>query len=160
MNERLKIENESVAYEKRDVNVRVILWTGVIIIISAILIHAAVWWLFTTFNRQEAHKARPPATLVNVRRQPPPEPRLQADPPADLNQMRAVENSELHTYAWIDRQKGRVRIPIEQAMRLVAQRGLPDNQQPSSNANASRSAQSSAGSNEVKKQGESRANAR
>lgn len=144
MSERPRIRNESVAYEKRDVNVRAILWTGVVIIVSAILIHTVVWWLFAFFNRQEAHKGRPPATLVNARRPQPPEPRLQADPPADLNQMRAVENSELHTYGWIDHEKGRVRIPIDQAMRLLVQRGLPQNQQPPPDANAGQSVQSSA----------------
>lgn len=143
--------NESVAYEKRDVNVRAILWTGVIIIISAILIHTAVWWLFRLFNRQEAHKGRPPATLVNARREPPPEPRLQSYPPADLNEMRAAENSELHTYGWIDRQKGVVHIPIEQAMTLLVQRGLPKTQEPSANLNQGVAVEASQGSNQVKK---------
>lgn len=139
--------NESVAYEKRDIRVRAILWTGVAIIISAILIHTAVWWLFRLFDRQEAHKGRPPATLVNARREPPPEPRLQPDPPMDLNRMRAAEDSELHTYGWIDRPKGVVRIPIEQAMTLLVQRGLPKNQQPSLNTNVNQNVEADASRN-------------
>ena len=39
--------------------------------------------------------------------------------------MRAAENKILHSYGWIDEKKGVVRIPIERAMELTAQRGLP-----------------------------------
>ncbi len=39
--------------------------------------------------------------------------------------MRAAEEKILHSYGWIDQQKGIVRIPIERAMELTAQRGLP-----------------------------------
>jgi hypothetical protein len=31
----------------------------------------------------------------------------------------------LQSYGWIDQQKGVVRIPIERAMELTAERGLP-----------------------------------
>ena len=55
----------------------------------------------------------------------PPEPRLQPNPARDLREMRAAEEQLLHQYAWIDPDKGIVRIPIERAMDLIAQRGLP-----------------------------------
>ena len=35
------------------------------------------------------------------------------------------EDLLLDHYSWIDRSKGTVRIPIERAMELIAQRGLP-----------------------------------
>jgi topoisomerase IA-like protein len=31
----------------------------------------------------------------------------------------------LESYGWVDKDKGVVRIPIEEAMRLIAERGLP-----------------------------------
>ena len=46
----------------------------------------------------------------------PPAPRLQTDPPQDLRAFRADEDKRLNTYYWIDKQKGIVHIPIEQAM--------------------------------------------
>jgi hypothetical protein len=47
----------------------------------------------------------------------PPLPRLQTDPSADLAQFQANEERRLHSYYWIDKEKGIVHIPIEQAMK-------------------------------------------
>jgi len=46
-------------------------------------------------------------------------------PVTDLAAMRAAEEKALTTYGWVDQQKGVVRIPIDQAMKLTLQRGLP-----------------------------------
>jgi hypothetical protein len=56
----------------------------------------------------------------------PPAPRLQDDEFRDLAALRHAEDSRLKTYGWIDRDRGVVRIPIDKAMRLVAERGVPD----------------------------------
>jgi hypothetical protein len=55
----------------------------------------------------------------------PPAPRLQVHPRSDLERLRADDQARLESYGWADRQGGIVRIPIEQAMRLLAERGLP-----------------------------------
>ncbi|HEY7091292.1 MAG TPA: hypothetical protein VH518_24565 [Tepidisphaeraceae bacterium] len=55
----------------------------------------------------------------------PPGPRLQTNPESDLAQFRAEEAKRLHTYYWIDEQKGIVHIPIEQAMKELARTGAP-----------------------------------
>lgn len=52
-------------------------------------------------------------------------PHLQLAPEEDLQHFRARENGELNTYAWIDRTAGVVRIPIDRAMEMLLQRGLP-----------------------------------
>ncbi len=39
--------------------------------------------------------------------------------------MHAKEDLLLENYSWVDESKGVVRIPIERAMELVAERGLP-----------------------------------
>jgi hypothetical protein len=55
-----------------------------------------------------------------------PTPRLQMD---DGNQeiadMHAREDLLLDYYSWVDREHGKVRIPISRAMQLIAQHGLP-----------------------------------
>ena len=55
-----------------------------------------------------------------------PTPRLQID---DGNQeiadLHAREDLLLENYSWVDQSQGKVRIPIERAMELIAQRGLP-----------------------------------
>jgi hypothetical protein len=52
-----------------------------------------------------------------------PEPRLQADPKADLAELKRQQEQRLAGYAWIDRDAGLVQIPIERAMALIAARG-------------------------------------
>ncbi len=44
-----------------------------------------------------------------------------AETPADTRQMRAAQADRLAHYAWIDKQKGIVALPIERAMELTAQ---------------------------------------
>jgi hypothetical protein len=55
----------------------------------------------------------------------PPAPRLQIDPAADLAKFRAEEEQRLQGTYWIDKPKGIVHIPIEQAMRKLARDGIP-----------------------------------
>ncbi len=55
-----------------------------------------------------------------------PTPQLQIDDGhQDLADMHAREDLMLDHYTWVDQQKGTMRIPIGEAMQLVAQRGLP-----------------------------------
>jgi hypothetical protein len=56
----------------------------------------------------------------------PPAPVLQLDPQADLQDFRAKEKTQLESYGWIDRSRGVAHIPIDEAMRDVAARGIPD----------------------------------
>lgn len=55
----------------------------------------------------------------------PPAPRLQTATADDLNAHRAREDALLAQYGWVDRERGIVRLPIERAMELTAERGLP-----------------------------------
>ncbi len=55
----------------------------------------------------------------------PPGPRLQTDPAGDLRRFRADEEKQLNTYYWVDKQKGVVHIPIEQAMKNLVKTGIP-----------------------------------
>jgi hypothetical protein len=55
-----------------------------------------------------------------------PAPNLQVNPRQNLEAFRAREDEELNTYGWIDRDAGIVRIPIDRAMDLIGQRGLPE----------------------------------
>jgi len=54
-----------------------------------------------------------------------PAPRLQTDDVYDLHVLRGKEDLYLNHYTWVDKNAGTVRIPIERAMELIAQRGLP-----------------------------------
>ena len=55
-----------------------------------------------------------------------PTPRVQTDDGnQDVADLHAREDLLLDNYSWVDPSKGTVRIPIERAMELIAQRGLP-----------------------------------
>jgi hypothetical protein len=54
-----------------------------------------------------------------------PEPQLQKTPIPDLKAIRAEEDKLLNGYAWVDQPKGVVRIPVDRAIEVLAQRGLP-----------------------------------
>ncbi len=53
-----------------------------------------------------------------------PSPQLETDERTQLEKIRQYENQVLSTYDYVDQNAGTVRIPIERAMDLIAQRGL------------------------------------
>jgi hypothetical protein len=67
----------------------------------------------------------PPATPFENARQLPPEPRLQVAAPQDLKRYRADQEEILNSYGWVDHEAGIVRIPIDQAMGILLQKGYP-----------------------------------
>ena len=58
-----------------------------------------------------------------------PSPKLEEDERSQLNDIRMDEEKTLYTYGWVDEKAGTVHIPIERAMDLIVQRGLPVRQQ-------------------------------
>ncbi len=51
-----------------------------------------------------------------------PQPALQKEPQNDLRQFENLQRAELSAYRWVDRDKQVVKIPIEDAMRIIAAR--------------------------------------
>jgi hypothetical protein len=55
-----------------------------------------------------------------------PTPRLQLDDGyQEIADMHTKEDLLLNNYSWVDKSQGKIRIPIDKAMELIAQRGLP-----------------------------------
>jgi len=54
-----------------------------------------------------------------------PNPRLEEDERTQFNGIRTAEEKTLYSYGWVNEEQGVVRIPIERAMDLLVQRGLP-----------------------------------
>ena len=115
-------------HEERDVNVIAVTRFGIGLSLILVVSLFAVWGLFTLFKNREAKEpaGAPPAAWMgaNAHRLPP-EPRLEEHPAAELQDVRSAEEQILNGYGWIDRDKGVVRIPIDRAMDILAQRGLP-----------------------------------
>ena len=113
-------------HETRDVSLRWMVISGVILVVLLIAAFVTMRWTFDLLEAREARQQSEPATLVT---DPgpgrPPEPRLQANPRLELQELRVEENAVLQTYGWVDRDKGVARMPIDEAMKIVVQRGLP-----------------------------------
>jgi hypothetical protein len=54
-----------------------------------------------------------------------PQPRLETDERTQLTDYIQKQDQKLLTYDWVDKESGTVRIPIDRAMDLIAERGLP-----------------------------------
>jgi len=93
-------------------------------LISALAIGVAAFLLAVPFVVWAIYPSAPQLGRIPAELPQPPEPRLQTTPKADLDRLRASEDQRLNSFGWVDRDKQIVRIPIDDAMRLLSQRGL------------------------------------
>lgn len=105
-----------VLQEARDVTLgQILALLGLIAAVLGLMI-GIVWWMFPT-TLEDARFTRPFPDF--------PAPQLQPRPPLDMQALRAAQLRRLDGAGWADRAAGKVHIPIEQAMRDVAARGIP-----------------------------------
>jgi hypothetical protein len=125
-------QSASKAYETRDIRLRPLLVFIAGLTVVGVVTYLVIFALLRLFSGQAANEdarlapssmSRPPAAPGEERL--PPEPRIQANPAADMNLLRQREDDVLTTYGWVDRQAGVVRIPIDVAISQVLEEGLP-----------------------------------
>ena len=121
--------NDQHRHEDRDVNAWAVGKFAVALVILCAAALVILAGLYKYFQSTEAVTEPPPSAMRAGARRLPPEPRLQDQPVLDLEAMRAAEDQVLNSYGWVDRPGGVVRIPINRAMELLAQRGLPSRPQ-------------------------------
>ncbi len=114
-------------HETRDANAKWIFGLVVFLLVFGLGIHGILAWFLSALNHTPSPKDHwePIEGTVQAAAALPPLPRLQVSPPVDLQSFRAREEKELHSYGWVNRTSGIVHIPIERAMELVLQEGLP-----------------------------------
>jgi hypothetical protein len=110
-------------YETRDANTSGVLLFIALLATTVVLVLLLAWGLFRHYS-VSINNSPPDSPFTGVREVPSP-PRLQVTPREDLQRILADQQSKLETYGWEDRQAGTVRIPIERAMDLLVQKGLP-----------------------------------
>lgn len=98
------------------------LWLSVAMIISAGIVYGT-FWLFEG-QEQDAGRAAQVFPLAAGQVKEPRGPRLQTQPFKDIYLLRERERERLTSYGWVDQGAGVVHIPIEDAMRLMAERGI------------------------------------
>jgi hypothetical protein len=95
---------------------------GLVLMIGVVLL--VLNWTMRRFEAA-AERSDPVASPV-AGEQTPPEPRLQADPGADLARLRREEEQRISSYGWANRKEGRAHLPIDRAIDILAERGLPE----------------------------------
>jgi hypothetical protein len=113
-------------YETRDASTRGLVMFGIGLFATLVVVAALTAWLFGYFAKSQS--LGPPASPFENVRVLPPQPRLQVNPRQDLLRLRENEKAELDSYGWVDQKNGIAHIPIDRAMDLIAQRGLPARQ--------------------------------
>jgi hypothetical protein len=108
--------NPQTAYERTDIGLRPVALLALGLVILLIALPGA---LLIAFPAARLDRPVPPPPAA-------PEPRLQVDPAADLAELRRRETARLDSYDWVDRERGIVSVPIEEAMRRVAEHGIAD----------------------------------
>ena len=114
-----------VRYEHTDIHAWYVFLTGAGVLIGAWIVVAALYVPYELLVHYRDRTTPPGPTRAAARALVPPEPRLQAAPPMDLARLRALEDQTLLGYHVTDSKKGTVTIPIERAIQLLAQRGIP-----------------------------------
>lgn len=111
-------------HETTDVHPSFVGLAGVGLLLTIGLVLCLLGWTFSRFRAATARRDAPPGT--RAAEQLPPEPRLQADPAADLARWRREQELRRSSYGRIEGQTELVRIPVDRAMELLAERGFPE----------------------------------
>jgi hypothetical protein len=113
-------------HEERDIVAGPVALSALVLAMICAGMFVAMLVLFNLLAARESRQTAAPSPLAeSYGAKEPPAPRLQHSPIEDLQALRARDDASLHRYAWVDRDAGVVRIPIERAIALLAARGLP-----------------------------------
>ena len=126
-----ELRHPEVDYDRTDLSAKGIVGFLIGLGVIVVLIGVISWGLYYSLSGGRIFPQPPeiaaPATTVPKGNPEArfPAPALQPDAAAELNKFRSGEEERLNSYGWVDQKAGIVHIPIERAMDLVAQRGLP-----------------------------------
>lgn len=104
-----------------EMNVRRVLWGGAAIAAGTVLAALVSYLLWNLWSAPSgAQLLGGPNTRLRPAVTPPV---LESAPQLDRAQYFAEKQRKIDSWEWIDRQKGVARIPVEEAMRIMAERG-------------------------------------
>jgi hypothetical protein len=127
-------------YERRDIGVAPVLYFMLGLAVAGLLVYFLVDGIYSYLEKRSETQQTPVSPLVtnapadtrklsadykDYLKQSFPAPQLEIDERSQLDKIRLDEEQTLSSYDWVDQKAGTVRIPIDRAMDLLAQRGLP-----------------------------------
>ena len=131
-------QNEGLGFERQDWTAKPVYGFLVSLAVIGVMVYVTVWGIFKGLDRYFNEHQAPTNPLVQqntgvtTRNADPervqqifPEPRLETNERTELNDFRLGEEQKLNSYGWVDQSAGVAHIPITEAMKLVAARGLP-----------------------------------
>jgi len=114
-------------YEEEDLNLKLVGLVAGVLLAIVIIVALVIKPLFH-YRKHEHHVstpvARPQGSAFAVK-EIFPEPRLLPTPRVELKVFREEESQWLSHYAWVDKKKGIAKVSIDDAIDLLAKRGLP-----------------------------------
>lgn len=123
--------------EQTDVNIRVIAKFAVVLVVVGLVVHLLILGVFKVLDAR-AKREDPQLSPLTPTRQVAPEPRLQAmqqpvpvgkelpfDPQTLRQNILSEEEERLNSYGWVSKNENLIHIPIDQAKKLIAERGVP-----------------------------------
>lgn len=121
-------------HEIRDVPLRPIVYGALALLTAAIVIHVGLWWVLQVWTSDELRpEPQVPPSLISVDESPGldaidlerPGPNLQGAPALEYEIYQATELERLYSYGRIEGESEFGRIPIERAIEILAEAGLP-----------------------------------
>lgn len=115
--------NPTRGHERRDVHAKWVFVVVFLLFLFGLSLHGIIACFMTSLNHMPAttdlwNPAKGARVGAGF-------PVLQVSPRLDLEEFRRREEAELNSYGWVNRTAGIVRVPIDQAMNLVLEEGLP-----------------------------------
>jgi hypothetical protein len=134
MNEETKPGNRGLDFEHQDLRPQTVYAFLAGLALVVIVISFVLWGLYHVIDAYRMKHQPPQNPLVapqaeTLKTLPEsiakfPQPRLEKNERLEINDFRLKEEQTLYSYGWVDQQAGIVRIPIDRAIELIAQRGL------------------------------------
>jgi hypothetical protein len=127
-------------YERSDIGIAPVLYFMLGLVVAGVFIYFLADGIFSYLEKRSEAQQTPVSPLVtnapkdtrqlsadykDYLKQSFPAPQLEIDERSQLDTILTDEEQTLSSYDWVDQKAGTVRIPIDRAMDLLAQRGLP-----------------------------------
>lgn len=114
-------------YEHSDIDpglgYRFAIWLVVAMLLSVAVVYGTFW--FFEGEEKAVDTAVQQYPLAVGQAKVPPSPRLQTQPFKDIYLLHRAENEKLESYGWMDKEAGVTRIPIDRAIDVLLERGIP-----------------------------------